>query len=370
MNGKSVAFFAGVFFVLFLAGGAEALLYDQDVTFGDISTGPSDPQRMLYGSGTNGGFTVDRRNGVELGLRGQIRFGVNNQPQNIYNSNGDGTYSFPTGTPNLALPHPEWASETTPVWSVVFAINSDHEDRDDTPSAVLSDFTYEMAVDFDPSAGTDNWLKFDLINGNGLFFQLAVPDHALGFYSQQSPGIVTTTLPDYMNAIGTMNIAHNTSNVEFINLDLRAFGFGDYSGFDPNEPGVYDVYIAAFSGGVEVARSEITILVGASTVQTPEVIGMTLAEAQTALEAAGLLLGTVTEEFSTFPAGTVLSQVSAAGTEVPVGVAVNLVVSKGEAPRLPAAGGAGLGLLCALLGGAGGLAARRCRRDAARMARQ
>ena len=315
MNGKSVAFFAGVCLVLFLAGGAEALLYDQDVTFGDISTGPSDPQRMLYGSGTNGGFTVDRRNGVELGLRGQLRFGVNNQPQNIYNSNGDGTYSFPTGTPNLALPHPEWASETTPVWSVVFAINSDHEDRDDTPSAVLSDFTYEMAVDFDPSAGTDNWLKFDLINGNSLFFQLAVPDHA--------------------------------------------FGFGDYSGFDPNEPGMYDVYIAAFSGGVEVARSEITILVGAATVPAPDLLGMTLAEAQTALETAGLVLGTVTEEFSTFPAGTVLSQISPAGTEVPVGVAVNLVVSKGEAPRLPAAGGAGLGLLCALLGGAGALGVRR-----------
>lgn len=355
-----------MFLFLALAGGAEALLYDQEVTFGDISTGPSDPQRMLYGSGTNGGFTVDRRNGVELGLRGQLRFGVNNQPQNIYNSNGDGTYSFPTGTPNLALPHPEWASETTPVWSVVFAVNSDHEDRDDTPAAVLSDFTYEMAVDFDPSAGTNNWLKFDLINGDSLFFQLAVPDHAFGFYSQQSPGIVATTAPDYLNAIGTMNIAHNTSNFEFINLDLRSFGFGDYSGFDPNEPGMYDVYIAAFSGGVEVARTGITILVGDTTVAAPEVIGMTLSESQAALETAGLVVGTVTEEFSTFPAGTVLYQIPPAGTNVPTGVAVTLVVSKGEAPRLPAAGGAGLGLLCALLGGAGALGRRRRRRGAAR----
>ncbi len=355
MSGRQ--FFSAVGFVallVFVGGFPEAsavITYDDNATY----SGPT----MLFGAGTNGGFTVDRSNGVELALRAQLRFGANNQPTSIFNSNGDGTYSFPTGTPNLALPHPDWASETTPVWSVTFSINTDHADRDDTPETVLSDLTYEMGADFDPSAGTGNWLKFDLINANSLFFQIAVPDHAFGLYSQVNPGIMATTVPDYMNAISTMNIAQNTANYEFINMDLRAFGFGNYSGFDPDVPGMYNVYLAAFSGGVEIARTEIVILVGGATVPTPEVIGMTQAEAQAALEAAGLVLGTVTEEFSTFPAGTVLSQISPAGTEVPVGVAVNLVVSKGEAPRLPAAGGAGLGLLCALLGGAGALGVRR-----------
>ena len=99
---------------------AAALLYNENVTFGDISTGPADPVRMLFGAGINGGFTVDRRNGVELGLRAQLRFDANNHPKDVYNSNGDGTYSFPTGTPDLTKTHPDWASETTPVWSVVF----------------------------------------------------------------------------------------------------------------------------------------------------------------------------------------------------------------------------------------------------------
>lgn len=331
-----------------LAGswGHAELLYDQDVTFGDLSTGPSDPVRMLYGSGTNGGFTVDRRNGVEIGLRGILRFGTNNQPQNIYNSNGDGTYSFPTGTPDLSKPHPEWATTTTPVWSISFSINTDYDDRDDTPAKTLKDYTYEVGMDFDP-VGQNNWLRVDPISYNSLFTQALLPDHAFGLYNQQSPGLQATSLDNYLVLLESSNIVHNSQNYEFFNFDLSAFGMGDYSDFDPNQPGIYTIYLAAYSGMVEVARSEIEIHVG-MLVETPSLLGLTLSQAEDALTAAGLVLGTVTEEYSSLAAGTVISQ-NPNEQSLPPGQAVNLVVSKGEAPPVPAAGAPGLLLLAVAL---------------------
>ena len=75
---RSAAFLTGFVFLGLLCGGAAALSFDDNATFGD--------SRMLYGAGENGGFTVDRRNGVEVALRAQLRFDANNQPRNIYNS--------------------------------------------------------------------------------------------------------------------------------------------------------------------------------------------------------------------------------------------------------------------------------------------
>jgi len=66
-------------------------------------------------------------------------------------------------------------------------------------------------------------------------------------------------------------------------------------------------------------------------VEVPNVVGMTQADAQAAIGTAQLVVGTVTEEYSdTVPAGNVISQDPAAGTSVPIGSAVNLVVSLGQ----------------------------------------
>ena len=55
---------------------------------------------VIFGSGNaNGGFTVDRRNGVELGLRSKVRFNALNAPENTFNSNDDGSHSFAAGQP-------------------------------------------------------------------------------------------------------------------------------------------------------------------------------------------------------------------------------------------------------------------------------
>ncbi len=77
----------------------------------------------------------------------------------------------------------------------------------------------------------------------------------------------------------------------------------------------------------------LTISSGALQVSVPNVVGMTQADASTAITAAGLAGGTVTTAFSsTVASGTVISQSPPAGTQVSPASVVNLVVSSGPAP--------------------------------------
>ena len=65
-------------------------------------------------------------------------------------------------------------------------------------------------------------------------------------------------------------------------------------------------------------------------VQVPGVVGLTQAAATTAIESAGLVVGTVTQQSSTtVAAGSVISQSPGAGTSVAAGSSVGLVVSTG-----------------------------------------
>jgi formylglycine-generating enzyme required for sulfatase activity len=76
--------------------------------------------------------------------------------------------------------------------------------------------------------------------------------------------------------------------------------------------------------GFRVCRGEpVTIII-------PDVTGMTQAEAQATLYTAGLLVGTLSEEYSnTVLFGHIISQNPTAGEGVPQGSTVNLVISKG-----------------------------------------
>src|SRR3546814_4080660 len=98
--------------LLAMAGFANTTVwFDQNVT-----------KEVIFGSGNaNGSFTVDRQNGIELGLRAKLRFDETNQPQNTFNSNGDGTYSFPAGTPPTGFGF-DPNSPTTPVWNFEWSI--------------------------------------------------------------------------------------------------------------------------------------------------------------------------------------------------------------------------------------------------------
>jgi RHS repeat-associated protein len=83
---------------------------------------------------------------------------------------------------------------------------------------------------------------------------------------------------------------------------------------------------------------DLTIQDGPATATVPNVVGLTRTAAETAIVAANLTVGMVTEEFSvTVPAGSVISQKPVAGTHVVPQTAVDLVVSRGPPPGSPTA---------------------------------
>jgi beta-lactam-binding protein with PASTA domain len=125
-------------------------------------------------------------------------------------------------------------------------------------------------------------------------------------------------------------------------------------------------------GGVSVtAGSAVSLIVSTGPVAVPNVVNMTEAAATTAISFAGLAIGKITQETNaSVPAGSVISQNPAAGTNVVAGSSVSLVVSKGPAPPPPppppsdnggGGGGGSMGYASLALGLAA-LAARRRKR--------
>ncbi len=205
---------------------------------------------VIFGSGNaNGSFTVDRENGVEVGLRGKLRHGPGGGPENTFNSNGDGTYSFVAGVaPTQAFP--------TAVWSFEWSINSDY---DLSTGNHLDDLTYALGIDSDPSLGT-SFSVFDPINdGNPGLGGALTWDHSTGTNATGNGGgseVDTSAgnpdrLTDYATAIATNTVAQNS---------WKAHWF--LSGFDPTVDGQYDFYLAAFAGSTQIARTDISIIVG------------------------------------------------------------------------------------------------------------
>jgi len=82
---------------------------------------------------------------------------------------------------------------------------------------------------------------------------------------------------------------------------------------------------------VDVGTSvNLVVSLGPETTSVPNVIGLSQADAEAAIIAAGLIVGTVTtENSSTVPAGDVISQEPPPGAIVPEGIQLNLVVSLG-----------------------------------------
>ena len=228
---------------LAFAGAAQAapLLFDQNVT-----------PDVIFGSGNaNGGFTVDRSNGIEIGLRGKVRFNASNQPENTFNSNGAGTYSFDTGAPSpgfgFAPNNPQAAK-----WNFEWSINSDF---DGSTGLSLDDLDYQFAIDGDPGAGTSIDVFFDPINS----FTFA--DHAIGNNTTgNGGGSKATDEATYAALIGSNNVAQNSVNFLFLVGLLPQL-----SSFDPNERGLYTITLSAFAKGTSdlLASSTINVQVGA-----------------------------------------------------------------------------------------------------------
>ncbi len=237
--------------VVAATGAQAALLFDANVSPG-----------VIFGVGNaNGGFTVDQQQGVELGLRGKLRHDATGQAQNIFNSNGDGTYSFAPGVAfNQASP--------TAVWSVEFSINSNYSG---TNGLRLNSLTYVLGVDTDRSQGV-SYLMADVINGvnpGSPGFGTVFWDHALGDNTTvqctngnnnngndadgcYGRGHASKDATDYQSRIGSLNVAQNSQKAHWL--------LGP--GFDPTLDGTYNFYLAAYRGSDEVARTDIQIIVG------------------------------------------------------------------------------------------------------------
>lgn len=232
---------AGSLAALMAAGAQAGPLYNQNVTPG-----------VIFGVGNiNGSFTVATQSGIELGLRGKLRHDASGQPQNIFNSNGNGTYSFAAGVaPTQASPTAEW--------SVEFSINTNVSG---TTGVQLNDLTYALGVDTDKTQGT-SFLVSDVVN-------VAFADHALGDNSTVQctsannnngndadgcyhKGQASKNAADYAARIAALNVAQNSQKAHWL--------LGP--GFDPTADGTYDFYLAAYRGGQEVTRTSIQIIVG------------------------------------------------------------------------------------------------------------
>jgi hypothetical protein len=228
---------------LAFASTAQAVVsYDDDVT--------SD---ILFGAGNaNGSFTVDRADGVELGLRAKVRFPT---PLNVYNSNGDGTYTFKAGIFN-GTENPEWNFE----WSV----NTNY----DGSGGALSAYTFKLEMDFDPGPGT-NFLAWDHISAPTASIPYNVPfnptfyDHSMGNNATANGAGVEASDPvGYAALLAANNVAQNSWRYTF------------YDGapylFDANATGTYDVRLTAYQGVTQVAQVTIQVLVDGFV--TPDVI--------------------------------------------------------------------------------------------------
>ncbi len=228
-------------FIFVFTGNAAALQFDQNVT-----------NNAIFGSGNNNGsFTTDRNNGVELGLRAKVRFSVpGDMPQNVFNSNGDGTYNHAPGAPAAAPLRARWNFE----WS----INTDFDENQ--PTSKLDDLTYVLGLDYDPSSLTA-FYTFDVINALPFF------DHSIGDNTTaQGAGVEATPFPNtYPTLIANNNLAQNSYQLNFF---TGFFGVP----FDPNVDATYDFFLAAYDGSLvlPLASTNITVIVGQGGAVIPE----------------------------------------------------------------------------------------------------
>ncbi len=225
--------------VLLPSTASASLMYDQDIS-----------PEIIFGSGNaNGSFTVNRANGIELGLRGKLRHNASGAPENTYNSNGDGTYSFDAVQAFGQSPN-------TAVWSFEWSINVDY---DNSTGLDLDDLTYQLAYDSDASVGV-NFQYFDVINALTYF------DHAIGDNTTTNGGgSVAADDADYASLIASNNIAQNSWKAHWFLAD-----------FDPTVDGEYDFMLTAFDGERELASTRMQIIAGQGAAEVPEPTGVAL----------------------------------------------------------------------------------------------
>jgi hypothetical protein len=207
---------------------------------------------VIMGTGNaNGGFTVDQANGVELGLRGKLRFDGTNQPQNVFNYTGisgagHGVYTFAAvGVNPLNGPVPSWANSTTPIWNFEWSVNADYLG---TANRQLNDLTYGIFIDFNPAAADVPNLTFDPIN-------VTFADHSIGTNATgNGAGLEAANAAGYAALINANNVAQQSWNMEFFDIPASAFPF------NPTTLGTYTIRLDAYSGINLLASTSIDVV--------------------------------------------------------------------------------------------------------------
>ncbi|GAB5379805.1 MAG: hypothetical protein Alis3KO_06960 [Aliiglaciecola sp.] len=219
---------------LFIANVASATIIN--------GTGDITPD-VIFGSGNANGSWSGEHNvnlGIEVGLRAKLRYDATGSPQNIFNYDGDRTYTF---DPTLSV-IPAGRS----VFNFEYAVNVDTDGSGD----VLSDYTYLFEFDLDPTAG----VVFSPFSGDIITLKT---DNSLGNNSTGNGG-GTVDVANYASLLGSNNVAQNSLN--------RGFGFSGL--LDPAANGIFTYNLSVLDqAGALLASSSIDVVVGPTAVSAP-----------------------------------------------------------------------------------------------------
>jgi hypothetical protein len=109
-------------------------------------TGNVSPNVIFGGSVSNGSFTGATAGGVELALRGKLRYDLDGQPQNTFNFDNVDTYTFMSANSvapsNRSIFNFEWAIHTL-------------------GGAALNSLTYLLTVDTDPTVNNNSAISYN-----------------------------------------------------------------------------------------------------------------------------------------------------------------------------------------------------------------
>ncbi|MBE7636220.1 hypothetical protein GUA87_05150 [Sneathiella sp. P13V-1] len=195
---------------------------------------------VIFGSGNaNGDFTVDRQNGIEIGLRAKQRYPA----ANVFNYDGVDTYTFEAGraadTPSGAGQNP-----SRPLWNFEWSINTDF---DGTSGRKLNDVNYLLLASFTPTGGINQGtFAFDPIN-------TAYADHALGTnLTTSATKIIAGSGSEYATLISQNNVAQNSWSMHWFDAL-----------FDPTATGIYTLRLLANDVNGILADTSINIAVTA-----------------------------------------------------------------------------------------------------------
>lgn len=213
---------------------------------------------IIFGSGvTNGGFTIARSDGVELGLRAKLRFDENNQPTNQFNKSvNEPIYTFDAGAAPGGFGAP-YDTTKTPVWNFEFSIDTDYLNTSGLvdQNRTLDKFDFALRIDTDPSSAVSyfdpfNPDPFDPVNGPYFDHAIGTNQTATGAGTVATDSGSTSKEEIYESLLANNTVAQNSWNYVF-------FPFA----FNPTINGEYQIELSATADGVSPFSTAITVLV-------------------------------------------------------------------------------------------------------------